>query len=222
LRITARTRQLLGIAAAGVLVCTAAGGCSSGSGNGDSAKALPPNDKAAIERVFAPALKQLGVRLTRGALVDLKTGKPSATGTHLAVYVEPTGEYTPEDYARGTVKTLRAFIPVAFERWRGLTSFDVCQEPLPAADARPEPPPITKVDLTKAASGKVRWGDLDLVRLLADARRLGPRALSVYAKPDVRQTGFYQAATAKANAKAPPTTTTVPTTLTPTSPTYTR
>ena len=96
-----------------------------------------------------------------------------------------------------------------------MTSFDLCQEPLPAADARPEPPPITKVDLTKAASGKVRWDNLDLTRLLRDAKRLGPRALSVYAKPDVRQTGFYQDATVQANASgnsAPA----------PTSPSYTR
>jgi hypothetical protein len=222
LRITPRTRRLLGIAAAGALACTAVVGCSSGSGGGHSAKALPPNDKAAIERFFAPALKQLGVRLTRGALVDLKTGKPSATGTHLAVYVEPTGDYTPEDYARGTVKTLRAFIPTAFERWGGLTSFDVCQEPPPAADARPAPPPITKVDLTKAALRKVRWDDVTLARLLRDARRLGPRALSVYAKPDVRMTGFYQDATVKANKNAPATTTPAPTTLAPTSPSYAR
>jgi hypothetical protein len=215
LRLSARARRLLGIAAAGALACIAMVGCSSGSGDGDSSKALPPNDKAAIERVFAPELERLGVRLTRGALVDLKTGKPSATGTHLAVYVEPTGNFTPDDYARGTVKTLRAFIPGAFERWGGLTSFDVCQEPLPAADARPEPPPITKVDLTKAASAKVRWESLDLARLLRDAKRLGPRALSVYAKPDVRLTGFYQAATVKANTSGK-------TAPAPTSPSYTR
>ena len=36
-----------------------------------------------------------------GVLVDLKTGKPSATGTHLAVYVEPTGNFTPDDYDVG-------------------------------------------------------------------------------------------------------------------------
>jgi hypothetical protein len=215
LTLATRTCRFFGIAAAGALVCTAAVGCSSGSGDGDLAKALPPNNKAAIERVFAPALERLGVRLTRGALVDLKTGKPSATGTHLAVYVEPTGDFTPDDYARGTVTTLRAFIPTAFERWGGLTSFDVCQEPLPAADARPEPPPITKVDLTKAASGKVRWDNLDLTRLLRDAKRLGPRALSVYAKPDVRLTGFYQDATVKANASGK-------TAPAPTSPSYTR
>ena len=183
-----------------MLIAAAAAACSSGSGGGDSdAHALPPNDKAAIERVFAPTLKRLGVRLTRGALVDLETGKPSPNGTHLAVYVEPTGDYTVEDYARGTVPTLRAFIPIAFERWGGLTSFDLCQEPLPAADARPEPPPVTKVDVTRAASRKVRWDDLDLARLLRDAKRLGSRALSVYAQPDVRQTAFYQDAAMKAN-----------------------
>jgi len=77
---TNRPRRFFGIAAAGALVCTAAVGCSSGSGDGNSAKALPPNDKAAIERVFAPELKRLGVRLTRGALIDLRTSKPSATG----------------------------------------------------------------------------------------------------------------------------------------------
>jgi hypothetical protein len=217
LRRSARVRGLLGIAVAGALACAAAAACSSGSDDGESGKALPPNDKAAIERVFAPELERLGVRLTRGALVDLKTGKPSATGTHLAVYVEPTGDFTPDDYARGTVRTLRAFIPGAFERWGGLTSFDVCQEPLPAADTRREPPPMTKVDLTKAASRKVRWDDLDLARLLQDAKRLGPRALSVYAKPDVRNTGFYQDATVQANTSG-----TATTSRAPISPSYTR
>jgi hypothetical protein len=180
-----------------MLIGAAAAACSSGAGS-SNAHALPPNDKDAIDRVFAPALDRLGVRLTRGALVDLKTGKPSPNGKHLAVYVEPTGDYTAEDYGRGTVATLRAFIPTAFERWGGLTSFDLCQEPLPATDSRPEPPPVTKVDLTRAASRKVKWDDLDLVRLLRDAKRLGPRALSVYAKPDVRLTSFYQDATMKA------------------------
>ena len=209
--LTARKRRLLGIAATGALACTVAAGCSSGSGGGDAAKALPPNDKAAIERFFKPALERLGVRLTRGALIDLRTAKPSATGTHLAVYVEPTGDFTPEDYARGTVKTLRAFIPAAFERWGGLKSFDLCQEPLPATDARPEPPPVTKVELTRSASRTVRWDNLDLARLLRDAKRLGPRALSVYARPDVRLTGFYQDATVAASANTSATTTPAPT-----------
>jgi hypothetical protein len=197
-----RARRRLGAVAAGLLISALAAACSSGSGGGssESADALPPNDKAAIERVFRARLERLGVRLTRGAVIDRKTGKPSDRGRHLAVYVEPTGAFTSDDYARATVPTLRVFIPTAFERWGGLKSFDVCQEPLPAADTRPEPPPETKVDLTKQASAKVRWDDdLDLGRLLTDAKRLGPRALSVYAKPDVRNTGFYQDAAVEAN-----------------------
>lgn len=202
-----------------MVICVATVACSSGSGGGGStAHALPPNDKAAIERVFAPALDRLGVRLTRGALVDLQTGKPSANGKHLAVYVEPTGDYTNEDYARGTVRTLRAFVPGAFERWGGLTSFDICQEPLPAVDARPEPPPVTKVELTKAASRKVRWNDLDLARLLRDASRLGSRALSVYAKPDVRFTSIYRDAAVKAKTAS----TAATSSSAPTTPSYSR
>jgi hypothetical protein len=204
-------RRPLGIVAGGTLACAAAIGCSSGSGGGASATALPPNDKAAIERIFRPALARLGVRLTRGAFIDLETAKPSATGTHLAVYVEPTGEFTPEDYARGTVRTLRAFLPAAFERWAGLKSFDLCQEPVPATDARPEPPPVTKIELTKSASRTVQWKKLDLARLLRDADRMGTSALSVYAMPAVRLTGFYEDATVKAKANASDTTTPAPT-----------
>jgi hypothetical protein len=172
-------RRPIGIVAGGTLACAAAIGCSSGSGGGASAAALPPNDKAAIERIFRPALARLGVRLTRGALIDLETAKPSATGTHLAVYVEPTGEF--------------------------------CQEPVPATDARPEPPPVTKIELTKSASRTVQWKKLDLARLLRDADRMGTRALSVYAMPAVRLTGFYEDATVKAKANASDTTTPAPT-----------
>ena len=208
--IVGRGRRRLGLAVAGLSIAAVAAACSSGSGSSESANALPPNDKAAIERVFAAELERLGVRLTRGALVDLETGKPSDKGTHLAVYVEPTGAFTPDDYARGTVPTLRAFLPTAFERWGGLRSFDVCQEPLPALDTRREPPPETKIDVTKEASEKVRWDDMDLARLLTDAKRLGPRALSVYARPPVRNTSFYQDAAVAANTagrtSAPPST----------------
>jgi len=193
-----RRRFRVAAVLAAVVVATAA--CSSGTGSDDSSDhSLPPNDKAAIERVFAPQLKRLGVHLTRGALIDLKTAKPSAAGKHLAVYVEPTGDYTPDQYARGTLTTLRVFVPKAFERWGGLESFDICQEPLPATDTRPEPPPVTKVTLTRHASDTVKWKNADLPRLLTDAKRLGTRELSVYANPDVRSTSVYQDALVKSS-----------------------
>jgi hypothetical protein len=64
----------------------------------------------------------------------------------------------------------------------------------------------------------VRWDDVDLTRLLRDAKRLGSEALSVYVKPDVRLTGFYQDAAAKANGGG----TTGTSSPVPTSPSYSR
>jgi hypothetical protein len=175
--------------------------CSGGSsGNDEAAGKLPLNKKAVIEKVFESRLDRLGLRLTRGALVDLKTGKPSAKGTHLAVYVEPTGPYTADDYARRVVAVTRVFAPRSFDMWRGLQSFDVCQEPLPEVDARPEPPPKTKVTMTRDAARKLRWKGLDLSTLLTDAKRLGSRQLSVYAASDVRSTARYQDAIVRAQA----------------------
>jgi hypothetical protein len=180
-------------------IAVTAAGCSGGSsGNNKEAGRLPANNKAAIEKIFESRLHRLGLRLTRGALIDLKTTKPSATGTHLAVYVEPTGAYNPDDYARQVVAVTRVFAPRSFDLWRGLQSFDVCQEPLPEVDARAEPPPKTKVTMTRDAVRKLRWKGLDLSTLLTDARRLGSRQLSVYAAPDVRSTARYQDAMVRA------------------------
>jgi hypothetical protein len=182
-------------------VAATAAACSGGSsGNDEAAGTLPPNKKAVIEKVFASRLDRLGLRLTRGAIVDLKTGKPSAKGTHLAVYVEPNGPYTADDYARRVVAVTRVFAPRSFDMWRGLQSFDVCQEPLPEVDARPEPPPKTKVTMTRDAARKLRWKGLDLSTLLTDAKRLGARQLSVYAASDVRSTARYQDAMVRAQA----------------------
>jgi hypothetical protein len=198
--VTERASRSAVVVAATVAIAVAA--CSSGSGNEKSKQALPPNDKAAIEKVFSSQLDRLGLRLTRGALIDLRTRKPSASGTHLAVYVEPVGPYTADDYARRIVTVTKVFAPRSFETWSGLTSFDVCQEPLQSVDARPEPPPKTKVDMTRAASRKVDWTGLDLPQLLIDAKRLGSRELSVYAEPEVRRTSMYQDATVKAQAQS--------------------
>ncbi len=68
------------------------------------------------------------MHITRAALVDAENRR-SATGTHLAVYVEPDGAYSPTAYLAGTATVSRVFLPFVFDRWPGLRSFDVCQEP---------------------------------------------------------------------------------------------
>jgi hypothetical protein len=200
LSVTGRRRREFSFVVVALAIVATVAACSGGSGSDKPASKLPPNKKAVIEKVFESRLDRLGLRLTRGALVDLKTGKPSASGTHLAVYVEPTGPYTPDDYARRVVAVTRVFAPLSFDTWRGLQSFDVCQEPLPEVDARPEPPPKTKVTMTRDAARKVRWKGLDLPTLMIDAKRLGSRQLSVYAAPDVRSTPRYQDAAVRAQA----------------------
>lgn len=204
--ITGRRRRTVCLVAVALTIVVATA-CSSGN-SGTARRKLPPDKKAAIAKVFASEVDRLGLRLTRGALLDLKTGKPSPSGTHLAVYVEPTGPYTADDYARRIVAVTKVFAPRSFDMWRGLTSFDVCQEPTPDVDARPEPPPKTKVTMTRDAAREVRWKRLDLPTLLSDAKRLGSRALSVYAEPEVRSTTRYQDAMVRAEASAattPPT-----------------
>ena len=198
--VAGRGSRNLSVVAVALAVVTSAAACSGGSGSERPASRLPPNKKAVIEKVFESRLDRLGLRLTRGALIDLKTGESTASGTHLAVYVEPTGPYTPDDYARRVVAVTGVFAPLSFDMWRGLQSFDVCQEPLPAVDARPEPPPKTKVTMTRGAARKVRWKGLDLATLLIDAKRLGSRELSVYAEQEVRTTARYQDALVRAQA----------------------
>lgn len=193
-----------------VLTIAAVAACSGG-GSDTARRMLPPEKKSAIAKVFASDLDRLGLRLTRGALVDLETGKPSRSGTHLAVYVEPTRPYTTDDYARRVVAVTKVFAPRSFDMWRGLASFDVCQEPLPGVDDRSEPPPKTKVTMTRDAARQVHWKGLDLPDLLVDSKRLGSRALSVYAEPEVRRTAIYQDAMVRAQASA----TTVPPTPAP-------
>jgi hypothetical protein len=201
LRITGRVRRTLGLAAVAATLI-AVGACSS-SGDNESRR-LPPNNKAAIEKVFRSELDRLGLRLTRGALVDLESGRPTSKGTHLAVYVEPVGPYSADDYVGSIVAVTKVFAPRSFDTWSGLVSFDVCQEPLPSVDTRREPPPKTKVDMTRDASDKVDWDDLDLPQLLVDERRLGKRELSVYVDPEVRSTTMYQEARMQV-ASSPPT-----------------
>jgi hypothetical protein len=208
LRITGRGRPTLGLAAVAATLIAA---CACSSSGGNESQRLPPNDKEAIEKVFRSELDRLGLHLTRGALVDVDSGRPTSKGTHLAVYVEPVGPYSADDYAGSIVAVTKVFAPRSFDTWSGLVSFDVCQEPLPGVDTRREPPPKTKVDMTRNASEEVDWDDLDLRQLLIDEKRLGKRELSVYGDTEVRRTTVYQDAQVQAqesspsrNAPAPP------------------
>jgi hypothetical protein len=75
----------------------------------------PPNTDAELAAIFDPLLEPYGVQFTRGSLNDTSDGyENSDTGNHLALYVEPVGEYSDEDYIDGLYTITAAATPFVF------------------------------------------------------------------------------------------------------------
>jgi hypothetical protein len=174
----------------------------------DAAQQLPPNDVGSLRRLYDPALARLGVRLTRGALIDTSDNRytPSNDGRHLALYVEPIGAYSNDQYVTGFWEISALVTPDVFGRWPLLESYDICQEPLPAVDDKPEPFPLTQINLTREAASEIDWENGDLVDLLVLSRTNDD--VKVVVNRDIRATAGYQAAEQAARAEAATTSTT--------------
>ena len=157
---------------------------------------LPPAQKAALAKTFRAELKPFGLRVSRGLLQDGATYEPDPKGTHLALYVEPmSSNYSTRDYVKNYAKIARVFVPMVFERWESLQSFDICQEPFD--DARKAPPPVTQVFVTRSALDRVDWDRASLVDMLAAApanRRQRGVDYYVYFNADLRSESTFQAA----------------------------
>jgi hypothetical protein len=132
---------------------------------------LPPAKALDLEPLYGEALAALGMRLTdRGGLIDRSGGGyvASATGTHLALYVEPIGDdRTPEEYVEGILAVAKVFSDI-YDRWPGLATYDVCQEPPdPDGTQQPEPLPVTQIELTRAESDAIDWDTVTLAEFIA-------------------------------------------------------
>ncbi|MEX0873547.1 MAG: hypothetical protein WD646_10770 [Actinomycetota bacterium] len=173
------SRRCFALAASGVLlVCSI--GCGGDVGGGLRAEATikPPVRAAALRPIYGPALAELGLVLTaRNGLIDRSDGgyRNSAEGTHLALYVEPVDERTTPDYVDGIVSVTKVFLPDVFERWPGLESFDVCQEPPPSVDDSSEPEPITQIEVTREQATGIDWSTVTLADLVSAAEEKPPR-----------------------------------------------
>ena len=190
----------LGIVLLGVgLLGAACSDDSDSSSAPEESEHLPPNDFDELAERFDPQLEPLGLRLTRGALVDTDGGyEVSDTGRHLAVYVEPTDAYTTADYTEGIVTTAQVFLPVVFDRWDRLETFDVCQEPLPGEDDRREPPPVTQLYVARDEAAAVDWDTVTLTELIAAATP-SPRTFRLYVAPEVMADPAYAEAATPAS-----------------------
>jgi hypothetical protein len=167
----------------------------------DPLQELPPNDVGALRRLYDPMFESMGLRLTRAALVDTTDGQyeQSNDGTHLALYVEPTGAYSNEQYVEGLWTVSAVVTPDVFARWSGLESYDICQEPPPDVDDRPEPFPATQINITREDAATIDWAGGDLVDLLVAAKQNPEVRLIV--NRQVRATSTYEAADAAARTR---------------------
>lgn len=153
---------------------------------------LPPHTAADLAPIFERDLASLGLRLARGGLVDRKTRRPTPSGRHLALYVEPIEHWTDARYTQTIVPLARLLAPDAFRRWPSLESFDVCQEPPPGVDDRPQPPAVTQVEVDREVANAVDWQTVDLVSLLVASARV-PGIEVVVSPPLTREPGFQAA-----------------------------
>ena len=164
--------------------------------------ALPPAAALELEPIYGAALADLGLQLTdRGGLIDRSGGgyEPSATGTHLALYVEPIGdERTVDEYLDG-IRSVAAVFGDVFERWPGLESYDVCQEPVEDdGDPATEPLPVTQIELTKAEAAAFDWDTVTVVDLFR-AAIAEPPGIAVRVSGDLATEAAYKAIEAEAS-----------------------
>jgi hypothetical protein len=157
-----------GIALVAIAFSVAAASVSSaGAGPSD----LPPSKLKPLSKEFKDLVQPLGLRVSRGLLQNEETYKPDPNGTHLALYVEPkSAKYSSADYVANFTKLTHAFVPMVFNRWQGLKTFDICQEPL--SDPREAPPPVTQIFVSRNALDRVaNWKQATLTELLAASPR---------------------------------------------------
>jgi len=135
--------------------------------------ALPPAGALELGPLYGEQLAELGLKLTdRGGLIDRSGGgyEPSPEGTHLALYVAPVGDRTVPQYLDGIRDVAVVFADV-FERWPGLESYDVCQEPAGDDDlGGAEPLPVTQIELTKEEASAFDWDTVSVIDLVRAAQ----------------------------------------------------
>ena len=133
-----------------------------------------------MARIFDPALAPLGLHLVRAALESADGSRVDPHGSHLAIYVQPTGTYTATQYRQNFGPVAAVFLPRVFDRWPGVATFDVCQEPLASLDSRPEPPPVTQLLVSRHVAKQFNWKRMSIPKAKAAARRIGDKDFYVF------------------------------------------
>lgn len=133
----------------------------------------PPGDEPSLAAIVDPMVVDLGVSFTYGSLIDRTAGgtyEASATGDHLAIYVEPiNNDYTDAEFVANTWELAARLTPYLFERYPGIHSYDICQEPRTAEDDSARPPPFTQLDIFRPEAEAIDWENGRLASLISAA-----------------------------------------------------
>jgi len=154
-------------------------------------EARPPADYEALAAVFDPVVASLGYRIGRAALIDRGTYRETPDGDHLALYLTPLFDKSPDEYVTDFLALARILGPGVFAAWPGLNSFDVCQEPF-AWEGATSPPGLTILDVFRDAAAQIDWATVDLAGLLTSAQALD--GLDIHAQQEIRTTDAWSAA----------------------------
>ncbi len=154
-----------------------------------AALTYPAGDDASLEAFLNPLVEEFGVRFQRGSLVNRgdEVYEASATGTHLALYVEPLEAFTDEQFVVNTWAIAARVTPVVFNTYSGVMSYDICQVPFTDQPREGVPPPVTQVDIDRQTAAGIDWSNGSLADLLVTLQDT-EATLIVRLNPDLQQT----------------------------------
>lgn len=166
---------------------------------------LPPSSTAGMAAAWNARLAPLGWEVQRSSLEEqlLDPNRPIPPGhRHLALYLRPTGEPTPQDYIDSLATVTKLFVPALFEAHARLASFDVCLEVAEAVDRSDYPEALTQVVVSRAQAGARSWADLTPADVVAGAERQ-PNALGLYASDKLQRSPEWTALRSAVTSRGP-------------------
>lgn len=166
---------------------------------------LPPGSTAGMAATWNARLAPLGWKVQRSSLEEqlLDPNRPIPPGhRHLALYLRPTGQPTPQDYIDSLATVTKLFVPTLFQSHARLASFDVCLEVAEAVDRSDYPEALTQVVVSRAQADAMDWAALTPADVVAGAER-HPNALGLYASEKLQRSPEWSALRAAVTSRGP-------------------
>jgi hypothetical protein len=153
----------------------------------------PPPDARSVAQTVSALLAPFHLQVQRSSVGE----KPEPQGgSELSLYAQPASAESVDVYAQRFMPLAAKVVPVLFAKYPGIQWIDLCQEPAKSSGTW-ETVPVTRLEISRAGSGRVDWprGDLATVLALNETR---PLELSIEWHNGIGRTSVWAAATARA------------------------